>query len=112
MVGITRKRVKKVVFLVALFLAANCAFGQRQISPFPWWIALRTSCSAAQIPREAFFPSVGPVTTDDLFDCHSSPRMESLVAAAVQWAGERSQRSAERTCRVEDQFERFRQQFQ
>jgi hypothetical protein len=32
MVGITRKRVKNVAFLVALFLAANCAFGQRQIS--------------------------------------------------------------------------------
>jgi hypothetical protein len=25
-------------------------------------------------------------TTDDLFDCRSSPRTESLVAAAVQWA--------------------------
>src|ERR1019366_7155780 len=27
-----------------------------------------------------------PKTTDDLFDCRSSPRTESLVAAAVQWA--------------------------
>jgi hypothetical protein len=26
-------------------------------------------------------------TTDDLFDCRSSPRTESLVAAAFQWAG-------------------------
>jgi hypothetical protein len=26
-------------------------------------------------------------TTDDLFDCRSSPRTESLVAAAVQWGG-------------------------
>jgi len=25
-------------------------------------------------------------TTDDLFDSRSSPRTESLVAAAVQWA--------------------------
>ena len=25
-------------------------------------------------------------TTDDLFDCRLSPRTESLVAAAVQWA--------------------------
>ena len=25
-------------------------------------------------------------TTDDLFDSKPSPRMESLVAAAVQWA--------------------------
>jgi hypothetical protein len=25
-------------------------------------------------------------TTDGLFDCRSSPRTESLVAAAVQWA--------------------------
>ena len=25
-------------------------------------------------------------TTDDLFDCRSSPKTESLVAAAVQWA--------------------------
>jgi hypothetical protein len=25
-------------------------------------------------------------TTDDLFDCRSSPRTESLVAANVQWA--------------------------
>jgi hypothetical protein len=32
MVGITRKRVKNCAFRVALFLAANCAFGQRQIS--------------------------------------------------------------------------------
>jgi hypothetical protein len=28
-------------------------------------------------------------TTDDLFDSRSSPRTESLVAAAVQWAGEK-----------------------
>jgi len=25
-------------------------------------------------------------TTDDLFDCRFSPRTESLIAAAVQWA--------------------------
>ena len=25
-------------------------------------------------------------TTDDLFDCKPSPRTESMVAAAVQWA--------------------------
>jgi hypothetical protein len=25
-------------------------------------------------------------TTDDLFDCRSSPRTESLVASAIQWA--------------------------
>jgi hypothetical protein len=27
-----------------------------------------------------------PKMTDDLFDCRSSPRTESLVAAAMQWA--------------------------
>ncbi len=27
-------------------------------------------------------------TTDDLFDCRSSPRTESLVAAAVQWTAQ------------------------
>jgi hypothetical protein len=42
--------------------------------------------SAAQMPGEAFFPSVGPVTTDDLFDCRFNSRSKSLVAAAVPWA--------------------------
>ena len=32
------------------------------------------------------FVARGLKTTDDLFDCRSSPRTESLVAAAVQWA--------------------------
>ncbi len=42
--------------------------------------------SAVQMPREARSSSVGPVTTYDLIDSRSSPRTESLVAAAVQWA--------------------------
>jgi hypothetical protein len=34
-------------------------------------------------------------TTDDLFDCRSSPRTESLVASAVQWT-ERIMRKIDR----------------
>jgi len=36
-------------------------------------------------------------TTDDLFDSKSSPRTESLVAAAVQWA-ERIMRKVDAVC--------------
>jgi len=36
-------------------------------------------------------------TTDDLFDSKSSPRTESLVSAAVQWA-ERIMRKVDAVC--------------
>jgi len=36
-------------------------------------------------------------TTDDLFDSRSSPRTESLVAAAVQWA-DRIMRKVDSEC--------------
>jgi hypothetical protein len=40
-------------------------------------------------------------TTDDLFDSRSSPRTESLVAAAVQWA-ERIMRKVDAQCAGKD----------